>query len=197
LPKFKEDLYELVNEQFLIPTAEVPLTGLFQYKTFTPEELPVLLCAYSLCFRQEAGDLGKYSKGLLRMHQFNKVELVNLTDADTSYQALEKMVNHVEAFLKMLELPYQVVALGEKNVGFQSAKTYDIEVWSPYHQKYVEVSSCSNCESFQTYNFNIKYESFDRIKKYAHSLNGSGLAIDRIIALLLENNYDEKTNTVN
>jgi seryl-tRNA synthetase len=128
LPKFIDDLYQLTNNQFLIPTAEVPLTAMFQHKIFSQLELPLKLCAYTPCFRKEAGDLGTKTKGLLRMHQFNKVELVNLTLKETSYQALEEMVAHVEQLLQWLQLPYRVICLGSTDTGFQSAKTYDLEV---------------------------------------------------------------------
>ncbi|MFW6297294.1 MAG: serine--tRNA ligase [Desulfosalsimonas sp.] len=189
LPKFEEDLFKLEGrDYFLIPTAEVPVTNIHQDEILQESDLPIYYAAYTPCFRAEAGSYGKDTRGLIRQHQFNKVELVKFVSPETSYDELEKLLADAEKVLKRLELPYRVVLLCTGDLGFASAKTYDIEVWMPAQGKYREISSCSNFESFQARRAGIRYRPKDRKKtELLHTLNGSGLAVGRTVAALLEN----------
>ncbi len=189
LPKFEEDLFKLEGwDYFLIPTAEVPVTNIHQNEILDENMLPVLYTAYTPCFRSEAGSYGKDTRGLIRQHQFNKVELVKFTRPETSYDELEKLLSDAEAILKRLELPYQVVSLCTGDLGFSAAKTYDIEVWMPAQGVYREISSCSNFESFQARRANIRFKTKGKKgTKLVHTLNGSGLAAGRTVAAILEN----------
>jgi seryl-tRNA synthetase len=187
LPKLAEDMYHCpTDDLFLIPTAEVPLTNYFRDEIFRESDLPVALCGYSPCFRREAGSYGRDTRGFLRVHQFNKVELVKFTLPETSYDELERLVADVETVLGLLELPYRVVLLCTGDMSFASAKTYDLEVWSPVEQRYLEVSSCSNFEAFQARRARIRVRRADGSLDYVHTLNGSGLATSRIMVALLE-----------
>ncbi len=189
LPKFKEDLFKIDGwDYFMIPTAEVPVTNIHQDEILDEDALPILYTAYTPCFRSEAGSYGKDTRGLIRQHQFNKVELVKFTRPESSYEELEKLLNDAEAVLKNLELPYQVVTLCTGDLGFSAAKTYDIEVWMPGQHVYREISSCSNFEDFQARRANIRFkEKGKKGTKLVHTLNGSGLAVGRTLAALLEN----------
>jgi len=190
LPKFEEDLYKLQEgDQYLIPTAEVPLTNLLNSEVIEHSNLPLYYTAFTQCFRKEAGSAGKDTKGIIRLHQFNKVEMVKITDKDSSFIELEKMVEDAEECLKLFNLPYRVLMLCTGDMGFASAKTYDLEVWFPSQNKYREISSCSNCLDFQSRRMNSKYRVNGKLE-YLHTLNGSGLAIDRLLAAILENYYD-------
>jgi seryl-tRNA synthetase len=188
LPKFEDDMYALHgDDMFLIPTAEVPLTNLYRDEMLDLAELPKALTAYSACFRKEAGAAGKDTRGLLRVHEFDKVELVRYAVPDESLEQLELLTGHAEAILKLLELPYRVMLLAAGDTGFGSSKTYDLEVWSPGVGKWLEVSSCSNFGDFQARRMNIRYRPAAGEKpRFVHTLNGSGLALPRIIAALLE-----------
>ena len=188
LPKFEDDMYALKGEDaFLIPTAEVPLTNLYRDEIVAESDLPIALVAYSSCFRREAGAAGKDTRGLLRVHEFDKIELVRLTTPETSSDQHELLTNHAEKILQLLELPYRVVRLAAGDTGFASAHTYDLEVYSPGVGKWLEVSSCSNFSDFQARRANIRYKPAQGGKpKFVHTLNGSGLAFPRIIASLLE-----------
>jgi len=189
LPKFEEDLFKLSNwEYFLIPTAEVPLTNIHQGETLDEDQLPICYAAYTPCFRSEAGSYGKDTRGLIRQHQFNKVELVKFSHPESSYNELESLLNNAESILKKLDLPYRVIELCTGDLGFSAAKTYDIEVWIPAQGVYREISSCSNFEDFQARRANIRYKP--KGKKgtaLVHTLNGSGLAVGRTVAAILEN----------
>jgi seryl-tRNA synthetase len=189
LPKFEDDMFHLPSKDFfLIPTAEVPVTNLRAQEILSQEELPVYYTAYTPCFRKEAGSAGRDTRGLIRQHQFNKVELVKLVRPETSYDELESLTLAAEEVLKRLNLPYRVVALSTGDLGFSSAKTYDIEVWMPSYGKYVEISSCSNFESFQARRAGIRYRPDEKEKpEFVHTLNGSGLAVGRTFAAILEN----------
>lgn len=189
LPKFREDMYELTGEpkQFLISTAEIPLTNLNRTRTVAEAELPIKLTAYTPCFRKESGTYGKDTRGLIRNHQFNKVELVMLSKPDESYAMLETMVSDAQDVLKLLGLPYRVVELCGGDLGFSSAKTYDIEVWLPSENRFREISSCSNCLDFQARRMNLRYKNAQGKLEYVHTLNGSGLAVGRTFAAILEN----------
>lgn len=189
LPKFEEDLFKLEGwDYFMIPTAEVPVTNIHKDEILDEARLPILYTAYTPCFRSEAGSYGKDTRGLIRQHQFNKVELVKFTKPDNSYDELEKLLNDAEEILKILELPYQVVNLCTGDLGFSSAKTYDIEVWMPAQGIYREISSCSNFESFQARRANIRFKGKGKKgTELAHTLNGSGLAVGRTVAAILEN----------
>jgi len=189
LPKFEEDLFKLEGwDYFLIPTAEVPVTNIHKGEILDEEMLPILYTAYTPCFRSEAGSYGKDTRGLIRQHQFNKVELVKFTKPENSYDELEKLLNDAEAILKSLELPYQVVDLCTGDLGFSSAKTYDIEVWMPAEGVYREISSCSNFESFQARRANIRFKRKGKKgTELVHTLNGSALAVGRTVAAILEN----------
>ena len=188
LPKFEDDMYALHgDDMFLIPTAEVPITNLYRDEILDVAELPKALTAYSACFRKEAGAAGKDTRGLLRVHEFDKVELVRYATPDESLAELEKLTGHAEAILKLLELPYRVLLLAAGDTGFGSSKTYDLEVYAPGIGKWLEVSSCSNFGDFQARRMNIRYRPAAGEKpRFVHTLNGSGLALPRIIAALLE-----------
>lgn len=189
LPKFEEDLFKLEKwDYFLVPTAEVPVTNIHQNEILEESVLPLLYTAYTPCFRSEAGSYGKDSRGLIRQHQFNKVELVRFTTPQSSYEELEDLLVNAEAVLKLLEIPYQIVNLCTGDLGFSAAKTYDIEVWMPGQGVYREISSCSNFEDFQARRANIRYkEKGKKGTKLVHTLNGSGLAVGRTVAAILEN----------
>ncbi len=189
LPKFREDMYELTGEpkQFLISTAEIPLTNLNRGRVIAEEELPIKLTAYTPCFRKESGTYGKDTRGLIRNHQFNKVELVMISKPENSYQMLEIMVSDAQEVLKELGLPYHVVELCSGDIGFSSAKTYDIEVWMPSENRFREISSCSNCLDFQARRMGLRYKNAQGKLEYVHTLNGSGLAVGRTFAAILEN----------
>jgi seryl-tRNA synthetase len=189
LPKFSEDLFKLENyDYFLIPTAEVPVTNIFRDEILSEKDLPKFYTAYTPCFRAEAGSYGKDTRGLIRQHQFNKVELVKFVHPETSYQELEKLLLNAETILQRLELPYRIVNLCTGDLGFSAAKTYDIEVWMPAQNKYREISSCSNFESFQARRANIRFkEEGKKGTQFVHTLNGSGLAVGRTFAAILEN----------
>ncbi|MFL0269174.1 serine--tRNA ligase [Candidatus Clostridium radicumherbarum] len=197
LPKFEEDAFKVTNtDYFLIPTAEVPVTNLYSDEILNGEELPLKHAAYSACFRSEAGSAGRDTRGLIRQHQFNKVELVKFTKPEDSYEELEKLTNDAERVLQGLGLPYRVVRLCTGDLGFSSACTYDIEVWMPSYNRYVEISSCSNFEDFQARRANIRYRETIKDKpQYVHTLNGSGVAIGRTVAAILEN-YQNEDGTV-
>jgi len=197
LPKFEEDLFHVApGDYFLIPTAEVPLTNLHREEILEQDELPVNYVAYTPCFRSEAGSYGKDVRGLIRQHQFNKVEMVKLTEPEDSYDELEKMVQNAEAVLKKLELPYRVVELCTGDMGFGAAKTYDLEVWLPGQNTYREISSCSNCEEFQARRANIRYRKEKKGRPlFVHTLNGSGLAVGRTLVAVLEN-YQQEDGSV-
>ena len=188
LPKFEEDAFKLTNDYFLIPTAEVPVTNMYRDDIMDGSKLPMSFCAYSACFRAEAGSAGRDTRGLIRQHQFNKVELVKFAKPEESYAELEKLTNDAERVLQLLGLPYRVVALTTGDIGFSSAKTYDIEVWMPSYGRYVEISSCSNFEDFQARRASIRYKNGPKDKaQLVHTLNGSGVAIGRTTAAILEN----------
>ena len=197
LPKFEEDLFKIEGwEHFLIPTAEVPVTNIYRDEILKEDELPLRYTAYTPCFRKEAGSYGKDVKGLIRQHQFNKVEMVKFAKPENSYQELETLTQDAEKILQRLGLPYRVVALCTGDLGFASAKTYDIEVWLPGQGKYREISSCSNFEDFQARRANIKYKPKDGGKpRFVHTLNGSGLAVGRTVVALLEN-YQQEDGSV-
>ena len=197
LPKFAEDMFKLENtEYFMIPTAEVPVTNYHRDEILSGQDLPIKYCAYSACFRAEAGSAGRDTRGLIRQHQFNKVELVKFADPDKSYEELEKLTNDAERVLQLLGLPYRVVALSSGDLGFSSAKTYDIEVWMPSYGRYVEISSCSNFEDFQARRAQIRFKISPKEKaRLVHTLNGSGVAVGRTVAAILEN-YQNEDGTV-
>lgn len=189
LPKFEEDAFRVANnDYFLIPTAEVPVTNMHRDEILSGDQLPICYCAYSACFRAEAGSAGRDQRGLIRQHQFNKVELVKFTKPEDSYEELEKLTNDAERVLQGLGLPYRVVALSTGDIGFSSAKTYDIEVWMPSYNRYVEISSCSNFEDYQARRAAIRYKNSPKDKaQLVHTLNGSGVAVGRTVAAILEN----------
>ena len=196
LPKFEEDAFKLTNDYFLIPTAEVPVTNMFRDDILDGAKLPMSFCAYSACFRAEAGSAGRDTRGLIRQHQFNKVELVKFVKPEESYAELEKLTNDAERVLQLLGLPYRVVALTTGDIGFSSAKTYDIEVWMPSYGRYVEISSCSNFEDFQARRASIRFKNGPKDKaQLVHTLNGSGVAVGRTTAAILEN-YQNADGTV-
>lgn len=197
LPKFEEDAFKITGtEYFLIPTAEVPVTNLYRDEILDGEKLPIYHCAYSACFRSEAGSAGRDTRGLIRQHQFNKVELVKFSLPENSYEELEKLTRDAEAILQELELPYRVMALSTGDLGFSSAKTYDLEVWLPSFNTYREISSCSNFEDFQARRANIRFRRGPKEKpEYLHTLNGSGLAIGRTVSAIIEN-YQEKDGRI-
>jgi seryl-tRNA synthetase len=189
LPKFADDLFHLPEEDlFLIPTAEVPITNIYREEIIEADQLPIRFVAYTPCFRREAGSYGKDTQGLIRVHQFQKVELVNFCHPDTSYDQLETLTQAAESILKKLELPYRVMTLCTADLGFSAAKTYDLEVWLPSQQRYREISSCSNFEGFQARRAQIRFRPKGGKAQVVHTLNGSGLAIGRTIVALLENN---------
>ncbi|NOY06397.1 MAG: serine--tRNA ligase, partial [Chlorobi bacterium] len=190
LPKMAEDMYKCEGEDlYLVPTAEVPLTNLYRNEMLRLEDLPVSLCGYSACFRREAGSYGKETKGFLRVHQFNKVELVKFVLPENSYDALEQITGHAEGIMQALNIPYRVLLLCSGDTSFASAKTYDIEAWAVGEQRWLEVSSCSNFEDFQARRANIRFKREPKAKpEFVHTLNGSGLATSRLMVALLENN---------
>jgi seryl-tRNA synthetase len=197
LPKFAEESFKCAQDDlWLIPTAEVPVTNLYRDEVLSSEDLPIYHCAYTPCFRREAGSYGRDMRGLIRLHQFNKVELVKFVHPDTSMDELERLTANAEAILQALKLPYRVLALCTGDLGFSSAKTYDLEVWLPSQGKYREISSCSNFLDFQARRANIRFK--DPGKKgtqFVHTLNGSGLAVGRTMAAILEN-YQQSDGTV-
>ena len=189
LPKFEEDAFKIENNGFfLIPTAEVPVTNFYKNEVLSGEELPIKHVAYSACFRAEAGSAGRDTRGLIRQHQFNKVELVKFCKPEQSYEELDKLVKDAESVLQGLEIPYRIVRICKGDLGFTAALKYDIEVWMPSYNRYVEISSCSNFEDFQARRANIKYRENPKDKpQFVHTLNGSGVAIGRTVADILEN----------
>jgi len=197
LPKFSEELFKTKDEGlYMIPTAEVPVTNLHREEIVPPGTLPLSYVAYTPCFRREAGSYGKDTRGLMRQHQFNKVEMVKLVEPERSYDALEEMTRHAEAVLQRLDLPYRVVALCTADLGFAAAKTYDIELWIPSQGTYREVSSISNCETFQARRANIRYRPAAKATpQFVHTLNGSGVAVGRTWLAILEN-FQEADGTV-
>ncbi len=197
LPKFAEDMFHCEGtDYYLIPTAEVPVTNLYRNEMLSADDLPIYHVAYSACFRSEAGSAGRDTRGLIRPHQFDKVELVKFVKPGTSYDELEKLVDNAEEVLRRLELPYRVVMMCTADVGFAAAKKYDPEVWMPSYGRYVEISSCSNFEDFQARRANIRYRPEPGAKpEYVHTLNGSGVAVGRTIAAILEN-YQEADGSV-
>lgn len=197
LPKFAEDMFHVEqSDYYLIPTAEVTVTNLYRESIMGREDLPIHHCAYSACFRAEAGSAGRDTRGLIRQHQFNKVELVKVCEPDTSFDELESLTADAERVLQKLGLPYRVVLLCTGDMGFASAKTYDLEVWMPSYNRYVEISSCSNCVDYQARRAGIKYRPAPREKaQFAHTLNGSGVAIGRTVAAILEN-YQQPDGSV-
>jgi len=189
LPKFEEDAFKVAGtDYFMIPTAEVPVTNMYKQEIITADKLPIKMCAYSACFRSEAGSAGRDTRGLIRQHQFNKVELVKIADPETSYDELESLTKDAEEVLQMLGLPFRRVLLSTGDMGAASAMTYDIEVWMPSYDKYLEISSCSNFETYQARRANIRYRKTAGDKpEFAHTLNGSGVAVGRCTAAILEN----------
>jgi len=200
LPKFEADLFRILDpELFLVPTAEVPLTNIHRGEILNGEDLPLYYVACTPCFRREAGSYGQDVRGLIRQHQFNKVELVKLTEPESSYQELEKLVQDAEEVLRQLQIPYRIVELCTGDLGFAAAKTYDLEVWLPGQGTYREISSCSNCEDFQARRANIRYRPRKTVRtqkpSFVHTLNGSGLAVGRTLVAVLEN-YQQKDGSV-
>lgn len=196
LPKFEEDAFSVKDTNyFLVPTAEVPVTNMHRSEVIDANNLPIKYCAYSACFRAEAGSAGRDTRGLIRVHQFNKVELVKFTSPETSMNELEGLTADAEEILKLLKLPYRVVRLCSGDLGFSSAITYDIEVWMPSYGRYVEISSCSNFKDYQARRMNIKYRSNDGKTGILHTLNGSGLAVGRTVAAIMEN-YQNADGTI-
>ena len=197
LPKFKEDAFKLENgDYYLVPTAEVPVTNMHRSEILDGTKLPIKYCAYTACFRAEAGSAGRDTRGLIRQHQFNKVELVKFVRPENSYDELEKLTADAESLLQLLKIPYRVVCLSTGDLGFSSAKTYDIEVWMPSYGRYVEISSCSNFEDYQARRLQARFKDSPKDKaQFAHTLNGSGLAVGRTVAAILEN-YQTSDGTV-
>ena len=191
LPKFEEDLFKTTESLYLIPTAEVPLTNIYRNELISSQDVPLKLTAHTSCFRSEAGSYGKDTKGLIRQHQFEKIELVQVTQPETSLDDLYGLLDNAEEILKLLELPYQVIELCAGDLGFSSCKTFDIEVWLPSQSKYREISSCSNFSDFQSRRANIKINTPEG-KILAHTINGSALAVGRALIAVIENNYDGK-----
>lgn len=186
LPKFEEDMYGISGDMFLVPTAEVPVTNLHREELLTEAQLPIRYCAYTPCFRREAGSAGKDTRGMIRVHQFDKVELVHIVKQEDSYAMLETLVGHAERVLQDLELNYRVISLCTGDLGFAAAKCYDIEVWAPGLQNWLEVSSCSNFEDFQARRMNLRYKDANGKNTFCHTLNGSGTALARLYIALLE-----------
>lgn len=197
LPKFEEDLFKTTEGLYLIPTAEVQLTNIHSEEVLDASQLPLKYCAFTPCFREEAGSAGRDTRGLIRLHQFDKVEMVKYAKPEESYNDLEAMVEDAENILQLLDLPYRVISLCTGDLGFSAAKTYDLEVWLPSYDAYKEISSCSNCEDFQARRANIKYKDATRFKgnRLVHTLNGSGLAVGRTMAAILEN-YQQADGSV-
>ena len=189
LPKFEEDLFKTSDNLYLIPTAEVPLTNIYRDVLINEDQLPIKLTAHTPCFRSEAGSYGRDTKGLIRQHQFEKIELFKISNPETSMAELEGLLANAEEILQLLELPYQVIQLCAGDIGFSSCKTFDIEVWMPSQNKYREISSCSNFSDFQARRSNIKIKS-SKGKYFAHTINGSGLAVGRTLIAILENNFN-------
>ena len=198
LPKFEDDMFYVpAKDFFLIPTAEVPVTNLRAKEIIPAEELPIYYTAYTPCFRKEAGSAGRDTRGLIRQHQFNKVEMVKFTTPETSYEELEKLTDDAEEVLRRLGIPYRVVRLSTGDLGFSSAMTYDVEVWMPSYGRYVEISSCSDFEDFQARRANIRFKrDKDHKPEFVHTLNGSGLAVGRTVAAILENYQQEDGSVV-
>jgi len=199
LPKFADDQYKIDNEEdlYLIPTAEVPLTNLVRETIIDPSRLPIKMAAHTPCYRQEAGSYGQDTRGMIRQHQFEKVELVHIVKPEESYDALEELTSNAESILVQLDLPYRVIVLCSSDTGFSAAKTYDIEVWIPSQKKYREISSCSNCETFQARRMKARYKNEESGQNdYVHTLNGSGLAVGRTFIAILEN-YQNDDGSVN
>ena len=195
LPKFKEDMYFIENDDlYCIPTAEVPITNIHGDEVISLSDIPKKYVAYSACFRREAGSYGKDTKGLLRLHQFNKVELVKFVHPSSSYDELELLLHDAEKILQKLNLHYRVISLCSGDLSFSASKCYDIEVWSPFEEKYLEVSSCSNFENFQAIRGNIKFQNKDK-QDFVHTLNGSGLATPRLMVSILET-YQQEDGSV-
>lgn len=192
LPKFSEDLFQLTDDYYLIPTAEVPLTNMYRDQILDMKAFPLKLSAHTSCFRSEAGSYGKDTKGLIRQHQFEKVELVQICHPEKSFEALENLTSHAETVLKELNLPYQVVELCTGDLGFSAAKTYDLEVWIPSQETFREISSCSNCTDFQARRAKIRFKE-GGTSKLVHTLNGSALAAGRALIAVIENNFDQKS----
>ena len=196
LPKFADDLFKIQDHNlYLVPTAEVPLTNIYRDESLKEEELPKNYVAYTPCFRSEAGSYGKDVRGIIRQHQFNKVELLKFTTPETSYDELEKLTAHAESILQKLNLHYRVVMLCSRDLSFSSAKTYDLEVWLPSRNNYLEISSCSNFMDFQARRARIRYKSAAGKKGFVHTLNGSGLAVGRTVAAIMEN-YQQQDGTI-
>ncbi len=196
LPKFEEDAFSLKNmDYFMVPTAEVPVTNLLRNEIVLQKDLPIKYCAYTACFRAEAGSAGRDTRGLIRQHQFNKVELVKFTTPETGFDELEKLTADAERILQLLKLPYRVVCLCTGDLGFSSAKTYDIEVWMPSYGRYVEISSCSCFTDYQARRANIKYRNNEGKLGYLYTLNGSGLAVGRTVAAIMEN-YQQSDGSI-
>ena len=197
LPKFEEDMFKIEGlDYFLIPTAEVPVTNIHRDEIVSADQLPIKYCAYTPCFRSEAGSAGRDTRGLVRQHQFNKVELVKFVKPEESYEELEKLTNDAEMMLQMLGLPYRVVKICTGDLGFTAAFKYDLEVWMPSYNRYVEISSCSNFEDFQARRAGIRFKRDKKSKaEYVHTLNGSGLAVGRTLAAILEN-YQQADGSV-
>ena len=195
LPKFSDDLFQITDNYYLIPTAEVPLTNLFRNKMLDSNLFPHKLTAHTTCYRSEAGSYGKDTKGLIRQHQFEKVELVQICHPDSSFAALEQLTSHAEDILKELNLPFRVMELCRGDLGFSAAKTYDLEVWIPSQETFREISSCSNCTDFQSRRAQIRFKE-DGISKFAHTLNGSALAAGRTLIAIIENYFDQKGKIV-
>jgi seryl-tRNA synthetase len=197
LPKLEEDMYKLKDDDlFLIPTAEVPVTNIYNDEILDEDKLPVCFAAYSACFRREAGSYGKDTKGLIRVHQFDKVEMVKFVKPETSYDEHEKLLNNAEAVLQALGLPYRVLSLTTQDISFAAAKCYDIEAFAPGMDKWLEVSSCSNFESFQARRANIRFRRKDTKKvEFVHTLNGSGVALARTVVAIIEN-YQQKDGSI-
>ena len=196
LPKFEEDLFKLSNDQYLIPTAEVPLTNLFRDQIVDQDILPIKLTAHTPCFRSEAGSYGKDTNGLIRLHQFDKVEIVQIVKPQDSEKALEEITSHAKSILQKLELPFKVVQLCSGDVGFSASKTFDIEVWMPSQEKYREISSCSNFLDFQARRSKIRFKENGK-NHFVHTLNGSALAVGRTLIALIENNFNQKLKLIN
>ena len=195
LPKFEDDLFKTTDSLYLIPTAEVPLTNLFRNKILNKEDVPIKVTSHTPCFRSEAGSYGKDTKGLIRQHQFEKIELVQVCDPNTSLDDLNVLLGHAEEILQKLNLPYQVIELCTGDLGFSASKTFDIEVWMPSQNKYREISSCSNFSDFQARRSNIKIKT-EEGKVLANTINGSALAVGRTLIAIIENNYSQDTNSI-
>tara|TARA_B100001142_G_scaffold301660_1_gene327474 strand:- start:623 stop:1870 length:1248 start_codon:yes stop_codon:yes gene_type:complete len=193
LPKFEEDLFKTTDNLYLIPTAEVPLTNLFRDEFINEDDLPIKVTSHTPCFRSEAGSYGRDTRGLIRQHQFEKIELVQIVNPNNSLDSLNNLLGNACEILDLLELPYQVIELCTGDLGFSSAKTFDIEVWMPSQNKYREISSCSNFTDFQSRRANIKFKNKDG-NNFVHTINGSGLAVGRCLIALIENNYDGKNS---